>query len=108
MRYSDSTALKSHKRSHTTDKPYHCADCDLYFKSPNNLSRHRKNMHTEKVLQYGCDVCGARFSDLGTFKSHKRTHTTERPYQCVDCGQYFKSPNNLSRHRKNIHAKELL
>ncbi|EPB87297.1 hypothetical protein HMPREF1544_05918 [Mucor circinelloides 1006PhL] len=50
--------------------------------------------------QLQCTTCFKTFSRPYNLKSHQRTHTKERPFQCLhpDCGWTFARPHDLKRH----------
>ncbi|XP_023236226.1 zinc finger protein 22-like isoform X2 [Centruroides sculpturatus] len=52
-----------------------------------------------------CSVCGKSFVSLKNFLSHQKTHTNQRPYQCLDCGRKFSLRNTLVCHTR-VHTKE--
>jgi hypothetical protein len=52
--------LKSHQRTHSTDRPYKCASCDTAFARNHDLKRHQK-IH-ENAKPYKCLGCAKLFS----------------------------------------------
>jgi hypothetical protein len=52
--------LKSHQRTHSTDRPYKCASCDTAFARNHDLKRHQK-IH-ENAKPYKCLGCTKLFS----------------------------------------------
>jgi len=61
--------LKSHQRTHSTDRPYKCDSCDTAFARNHDLKRHQK-IH-ENAKPYKCLGCGKLFSRLDALRRHK-------------------------------------
>lgn len=54
--------------------------------------------------KYSCFLCPKSFYTKSGLKIHKQTHSTERPFECKECGTTFKHKTNLYRHKK-IHLR---
>ncbi|CAG9796064.1 unnamed protein product [Diatraea saccharalis] len=50
-------------------------------------------------------MCDKVFDRNQILKSHIRTHTGERPYQCTKCPAQFSQASVLGTHVKLIHLK---
>ena len=92
--------------------------CDIYLlKSVSNISIYI--FFTDSTFdeddQVYCVRCGRRFIAKGDPTKHIGTHTRQRAFNCVLCGEpflyeycgaQFSLKPNLNRHIKNIHCKE--
>ncbi|XP_013775530.1 zinc finger protein 211-like [Limulus polyphemus] len=56
-------------------------------------------------LSLPCPVCGKTFVAMRNLESHLKSHTKQRPYQCLDCGKSFSLRNTLICHTR-VHTKE--
>ncbi|KAI8802666.1 hypothetical protein BJ742DRAFT_683894 [Cladochytrium replicatum] len=65
--------LKSHLRSHATERAYQCNMCEAAFRRSHDLKRHHRSLHTQ-VKPFGCDLCDKRFSRMDALKRHTRRH----------------------------------
>ncbi|CAG8619239.1 19754_t:CDS:2, partial [Cetraspora pellucida] len=69
--------LKSHQRTHSTDRPFKCSSCETAF---------------------------ARNHDL---KRHQKIHENTKPYKCLGCKKLFSRLDALKRHKQNPKSREL-
>ncbi|NXL15771.1 ZSC29 protein, partial [Setophaga kirtlandii] len=98
--FSQNSNLATHRRIHTSEKPFNCWDCGKCFGGSSAPVQHWR-MHTGEWL-YTCRECGKSFS----ISSNHHTHGRERPHLCPDaCGKGFSQNSNLATHRR-IHTSE--
>ena len=109
-RFSQSSNLTTHMRTHTGAQPYACEHegCGKRFSQSGHLTTHMRNHTGERP--YACELegCGKRFSRSGDLTRHMRTHTGAQPYACEHegCGKRFSHSNNLKRHmRTSLHGQ---
>lgn len=131
MRFSQKSAVKTHKVQHTKERPFACDVCDMTFSYKSAALSHKKTHTNER--NFACDECPMKFaykSVLVTHKmqhsgcrpfkcdecekgftrkfylnSHKLTHRGEKPFPCDECSSRFGTRNLLNQH-KRIHAKK--
>ena len=63
------SALVTHYRKHTKEKPFQCPFCNLFFTQNGNLKSHMF-LHTEE-RPYTCKACKLSFAQKGALKEHK-------------------------------------
>lgn len=94
--YPDS--LKEHELKHS-DEDLTCKYCHKKFKSLGNVKRHIERSHYG-IKDVQCDICGKMFHK-SVFKIHRRIHTGERPFHCIQCNATFVQKAHLTTHMKS-------
>ncbi|KAI5643261.1 zinc-finger double domain-containing protein [Phthorimaea operculella] len=99
------SAMETHMRSHTGEKPYPCDICHQKFTTKGGRKRHIVNNHSERERRFTCETCGNSFFSKADIITHMRIHTDEKPYVCPECSKQFRQIASLIRH-KRIHTGE--
>ncbi|XP_077483828.1 uncharacterized protein LOC144093941 isoform X2 [Amblyomma americanum] len=59
----------------------------------------RRNASTGSQRYVQCSYCPYKSCFPGNMKRHERTHTGEKPYECLVCHKLFADPSGLNRHK---------
>ena len=94
--------VSQHERSHTKEKPFECHRCNKAFTAKCNLKAHMETHKSLEERSFKCDKCDHRATSLPLLKLHQYNHTGERPFVCDLCGESYKRPHNLRRHKKTM------
>ncbi|XP_041348962.1 zinc finger protein 420-like isoform X2 [Gigantopelta aegis] len=102
--------FQKHMRTHSDATDYSCCTCSQAFIELHDLFDHFSDVHPEferlfcKRKQFRCDMCEKRFKSACHLTNHVRTHTGEKPFECLVCGAAFVEQSGLNRHRKRSHV----
>ncbi|CAG4952751.1 unnamed protein product [Colias eurytheme] len=118
---SNLTSYRSHLRlKHPSD--YICGFCGYSFVSQLGLNMHRTLMHKglkmpannvdDKEAPY-CEACDVKFFSMEAFKRHmvtakRHTQESENKNGCRDCGESFKTEEELRAHVRCAHTRKYI
>lgn len=101
-RFFSSSELTIHVRTHLGLKPYKCDQCTEAFVSKFFLSTHMKTKHSDH-RPFTCAHCGKTFKFIAKHNKHLLTHTDMKNYRCDVCGKWFRQQYAFKVHM-NTHA----
>ncbi|OBT88451.1 hypothetical protein VE02_03272 [Pseudogymnoascus sp. 03VT05] len=58
-----------------------------------------------KIQDIKCDICGKVFTRSEHLRRHKRAHSSEKPFACVECKKRFARQDILRRHQASHELK---
>ncbi|KAI1812675.1 hypothetical protein GGS20DRAFT_521661 [Poronia punctata] len=110
-RFSQTTHLRIHERSHTGERPHKCsfAGCGGSFTQKGNLRTHERRHLGERPFKCKVPGCTRAFPQKGNLKAHEDTHFRRNTFRCIfkSCGKTFSSRGNLKTHQNNYHKEEI-
>ncbi|XP_052248358.1 zinc finger protein 286A-like isoform X2 [Dreissena polymorpha] len=88
---------------------YSCDQCPERFVRPHSLEYHVNRVHNKK-RPYQCKNCKRDFYSKVAMSKHvvMCTKNESEQFACEECGQLFKTSQNLNMHREAMHSKNLL
>ena len=114
--------------------PFICTECDVRFKTDADLKIHNEGSHVDKIITcYNCPMCEHkaesdndlsihllshkpyeckvkgcvfRSASQDKLKTHMRTHTEEKLYNCNQCHSKFDKYEELELHNVSMHTDE--
>ncbi|XP_053612967.1 zinc finger protein 878-like [Plodia interpunctella] len=102
-RFTSGSSLKSHERTHTDELKHACTHCGKKY-TRTNLRAHMR-VHEGVHCAFSCSACARRFPSARRLRDHCRLHTGEKPFECLNCTQTFRTKSQLKHHLKQ-HDKE--
>lgn len=105
--FDTSSELAQHKMTHTGDKNFKCLECGKCFSRERTFKAHKhtqkgdassEKLAPKKRVVITCKTCGKEFTNRVHHEEHVRSHTGERPFQCVECGKGFATKRSLRNH----------
>ncbi|XP_058460563.1 zinc finger protein ZFP2-like [Malaya genurostris] len=104
-KFSDSSKLRRHSRTHLIDKPHVCKLCGMSFAESSNLTKHHRKHTGELRNVIGkpnlCSVCGKRFKWTTSLSKHMKHHTKRKLFVCPyqNCNKYYVEQRSLDIHK---------
>ncbi|XP_071497477.1 uncharacterized protein [Diadema antillarum] len=96
MTFQHASQLMRHRRTHSNERPFECAECHQAFRRKCHLKRHWQRIHSgEKPFK--CGICGKAFSDRDHQRQHETIHGPET-YPCLKCRSVFPTEAYLVAH----------
>uniref|UniRef100_A0A452I321 C2H2-type domain-containing protein n=1 Tax=Gopherus agassizii TaxID=38772 RepID=A0A452I321_9SAUR len=95
---------RSSEGSQAKGRVFPCPKCKDVFAHRHDLQEHRRE-HATNERPYQCADCGRYFRQRQQLIPHRRIHTGERPYSCPLCGKSFRRRQELTTHQR-IHRDE--
>lgn len=94
-------ATRKHQEINNGSKSiFPCTSCDKLFSRPYNLKSHMRTHTLERPYECPYKPCGWKFARPHDLRRHELGHTGEKPHGCQFCHKQFARCDALKRHWK--------
>ena len=101
------SAMMTHARIHTDEKPFACGECDMKFGNRTVLKNHMLTHTTVREI-FQCDQCEKCFLTKSGLWQHRRSHkSTAAATTCTTCDKQLDSMDELREHLVTEHNRKL-
>lgn len=101
-RFTQSSSLAAHQKTHSSNTYYTCSTCGKQFKHAFTLKNH---LRVHNTGLFSCNICKKNLKSRQSLQEHMRRHYNIRNFNCEDCGATFVACSDLLNHRKK-HSTE--
>lgn len=96
-RFTQSSSLTAHRKTHSNITYYTCSTCGKQFKHSFTLKNHQR---VHEAGTFTCTICQKVLKSQQSLQEHMHRHKNIRNYNCEDCGATFVTCSDLISHRK--------
>lgn len=96
-RFTQSSSLAAHQKTHSTTTYYTCTICGKQFKHAYTLKKHQ---HVHENGKFVCNICHKILKSKQSLQDHMYRHYNIRNFNCEECGDTFVTSSELISHRK--------
>ncbi|XP_045783113.1 zinc finger protein 91-like [Maniola jurtina] len=100
--------LTKHMKSVHVLKDYYCVECDIMFKSKDNLKQHlqrAKRHRDDSSYKFPCTQCPQKFISASTLATHDtHAHGAAKSVPCSLCPRVYSSADGLRWHTRRAHT----
>lgn len=77
-------------------EPLQCLICNTWYRNPDGLKAHNKNMHSNSDTEHRCHICQKVSTTHRALLRHINfNHVRERKFKCTMCEKAFKRSQDL-------------
>lgn len=79
-------------------KPYACDQCDKLYLKPSLLTQHKRSHSGERPFRCVQPGCDKSFLRKSHLQAHQLSHEQDKPFECAHCGKRVNTRQHLKRH----------